>query len=223
MTRHLFVILAALPFVGAAPSAPSRFVQVEGPHLVAPGGSKLLLKGINLGNWLVPEGYMFHFDSWPTSSREIATLFNELVGPIEVGRFWTTYRDQYIQEADIQFLKRAGFNSVRIPFDAGPLSEGREFDLLDRTIAWCRRAGLWVILDMHCAPGGQTGANIDNSWGYPWLFEDAEYQRRTSSSLARNCAPLPERTRRPRVRSAERADPNFSGTPAFEPTPGTLV
>ena len=30
---------------------------------------------------------------------------------------------------------------------------------------------------MHCAPGGQTGDNIDDSFGYPWLFEDEENQR----------------------------------------------
>jgi hypothetical protein len=44
-------------------------------------------------------------------------------------------------------------------------------------IAWCRERRLWVILDMHCAPGGQTGTNIDDSWGYPWLFESEEQQQ----------------------------------------------
>ena len=30
---------------------------------------------------------------------------------------------------------------------------------------------------MHCAPGGQTGTNIDDSWGYPWIFESDEEQQ----------------------------------------------
>jgi endoglucanase len=30
---------------------------------------------------------------------------------------------------------------------------------------------------MHCAPGGQTGTNIDDSWNYPWLYNSEESQR----------------------------------------------
>jgi len=36
-----------------------------------------------------------------------------------------------------------------------------------------------VILDLHCAPGGQTGTNIDDSEGYPWLYVDAGAQKKT--------------------------------------------
>ncbi|MDQ6733338.1 MAG: glycoside hydrolase family 5 protein, partial [Nitrospirota bacterium] len=56
------------------------------------------------------------------------------------------------------------------------LPGGGGFEILDPALEWCRRAGVWVILDMHCAPGGQTGANIDDSWGYPWLYESAKDQ-----------------------------------------------
>jgi len=42
---------------------------------------------------------------------------------------------------------------------------------MDKVIQWCKQEGLYVLLDMHCAPGGQTGDNIDDSWGYPFLFE----------------------------------------------------
>ena len=31
---------------------------------------------------------------------------------------------------------------------------------------------------MHCAPGGQTGANIDDSWGYPWIYDSPQEQQR---------------------------------------------
>lgn len=51
--------------------------------------------------------------------------------------------------------------------------------MLDRIIGWCKEIGIWVVLDMHCAPGGQTGDNIDDSWGFPFLFENSESQERT--------------------------------------------
>jgi hypothetical protein len=54
-------------------------------------------------------------------------------------------------------------------------SEG--FRLLDQVVTWSRKAGLYLILDLHCAPGGQTGTNIDDSVGYPWLFESPAAQQ----------------------------------------------
>lgn len=38
-----------------------------------------------------------------------------------------------------------------------------------------------MILDMHAAPGGQTGDNIDDSFGYPFLFESSESQELTAN------------------------------------------
>jgi endoglucanase len=54
--------------------------------------------------------------------------------------------------------------------------KGDGFRLLDRVVAWSHEFGVYVILDLHCAPGGQTGTNIDDSLGYPWLYESASAQ-----------------------------------------------
>lgn len=150
-----------------------------------PDGTPILLRGINLGNWLVPEGYMFKFDS-ATSPRLINNVLCELVGADEARMFWKKYRDNYITRDDIEYIKKVGLNSVRIPFnwrlftieEYPDLWVGPGFELLDRVIRWCKEAGIWVVLDMHCAPGGQTGDNIDDSWGYPFLFENPESQER---------------------------------------------
>jgi len=175
-TRRAF--LAAAAAIPAAVAQPRGFVRAQGPDLIDAQGAKLLLKGISLGNWLVPEGYMFGFEKAPTSAREIAAFFNELVGPEDAARFWRQWRDAYITEADIKLLRAQGFNSIRIPFDAALIPDPG-FALIDRVIGWCRAAGLYAVLDMHCAPGGQTGANIDNSWGWPWLWESTAEQDRT--------------------------------------------
>ena len=172
MRTVLFLLL-----IGASLNAQSRFVRTEGKYLVTPGGEKLLLRGINLGNWLEPEGYMFQLEGGPASPREIEGLFNELIGPADAAAFWREYRDHYITQRDIAFLRKAGFNSVRVPLHYKFFLDGGEgFALLDPLVAWCRQAGLWVILDLHCAPGGQTGTNIDDSWGYPWLYESPRDQ-----------------------------------------------
>jgi endoglucanase len=161
----------------------SRFVTTSGTNLVAPDGQPLMLKGINLGNWLLPEGYMFKFKT-ANSPRRIETVINELVGEDDGRRFWKTYHQNYITPEDIRFIKQSGFNSVRVPFsyrlfvsDTSPARlEGEGYRLLDEVVAWCKQEKLFVILDMHAAPGGQTGDNIDDSWGYPFLFENAGNQ-----------------------------------------------
>ena len=174
------ILLCLVPFVA---SGQRRFVATRGKEIVSPNGTPLLLKGINLGNWLLPEGYMFKFKA-TNSPRLIQAAISELVGEDEARQFWKTYRDNYITQADISFIKQSGFNSVRVPFSyrlfvSDGRLEGPGYELLDRVVDWCRREGLYVILDMHAAPGGQTGDNIDDSFGYPFLFESSESQELT--------------------------------------------
>jgi endoglucanase len=173
--------LALLLFVALACGlrAESRFVHADGKFLADAAGHKLVLHGTNLGNWLVPEGYMFRFEGGPQSAREIEAMINELIGPTDAARFWHQYRDQYITRRDIDFIAKAGFNTIRIPFHYKFFVSGNDegIALVDRVVEWAKADGLYVILDMHCAPGGQTGANIDDSWGYPWLYEDEVSQQ----------------------------------------------
>jgi endoglucanase len=116
------------------------------------------------------------FSSRAQSPGEIEALFEELVGPTEAASFWRQYRKSYLTKADIAFIRRCGFNSVRIPLHYKFFLTDAGFDSLDPMIDWCREDSLWVILDMHCALGGQTGTNIDDSRGYPWLYDSAESQ-----------------------------------------------
>jgi endoglucanase len=162
--------------------AETHFVHADGKFLVDAEGHKLILRGTNLGNWLVPEGYMFRFEGGPQSAREIEAMVNELIGPTEAAKFWHQYRELYITRKDIDFIARSGFNTIRIPFHYKFFIPGDDegFMLLDRVLQWAKEDGVYVILDMHCAPGGQTGANIDDSWGYPWLYEDEASQQQAA-------------------------------------------
>lgn len=156
------------------------FIHVQGQDLVAPDGSKFFIRGTNLGNWLNPEGYMFGF-SKTSSPRFINEMFCQLAGEEFTAEFWKLFKDNYITRADIDFIASTGANTIRLPFHyklftdedyMGLTSAQDGFKRIDDVIGWCRDAGLHVILDMHDAPGGQTGDNIDDSFGYPWLFED---------------------------------------------------
>ncbi len=180
LSRRTFVNASLTAALAGAGRGATGFVETRGKQLFTPAGERLFLRGINLGNWFEPEGYMFLLKGGPQSPREIEALVNELIGPEAAGEFWREYRETYITEADIKLIAASGLNSVRIPLHYGFFVEGADgFALLDPAIEWCKRAGLWVILDLHCAPGGQTGTNIDDSWGYPWLYESERDQALT--------------------------------------------
>src|SRR2546426_12297128 len=184
--QEYLLAVVLLSLVLSQADGQTRFATTRGAEVVSPDGRPLLLKGINLGNWLLPEGYMFKFKA-TNSPRLIQAAISELVGEDEARQFWKTYRDNYITRDDIRFIKQSGFNSVRVPFSYRLfVSEGEQqklegpgYELLDHIVDWCRKEDLYVILDMHAAPGGQTGDNIDDSWGYPFLFESAESQALT--------------------------------------------
>ena len=164
--------------VSGCQQAPHKFAYVEGRNIYSGDGEKLHLKGVNLGNWLLPEGYMFKMRDC-NSPRKIDQAFRELIGNTATTEFWDSFLDNYIIEADIKWLSEAGVNIIRLPFDYRLLTHddfiGRDihgFEYLDKAIAWCEKYDIYVLLDMHAAPGGQTGDNIDNSDGYPWLMID---------------------------------------------------
>jgi endoglucanase len=68
------------------------FVKTRGKDLISPASEKLNLHGINLGNWLQPEGYMFLFEGGPQSPREIEAFFTELIGPSAAVEFWKEHQ-----------------------------------------------------------------------------------------------------------------------------------
>ena len=178
---RVFRLLPFLAFLIPAGWSQSGFVHTSGTELVDGQGKPLMLRGTNLGNWFEVEGYMFHLGDTAQSPREIEQLSYELIGPERAGAFWKQWRENYITEADIDRIKAMGFNSVRVPihwqfFDSAN-AEG--LTLLDRLVQWARKDHIYVIIDLHCAPGGQTGTNIDDSYGYPWLYLSPEAQQHT--------------------------------------------
>lgn len=171
--------------VFAISASAQKFITTKGKDIIGIDGKPFMMKGTNLGNWLVPEGYMFRFNN-ASSPRLINQTFTELIGPDATKAFWKKFLDMYITQEDIHYLKSIGMNSIRVPFNyrlftnedyMGDNDSSRGFTMLDRVIKWCKAENLYVLLDMHCAPGGQTGDNIDDSYGYPFLFENEESQR----------------------------------------------
>jgi endoglucanase len=170
---QLPLLLLALTSPGSA-----QFAHTDHKQIVDAAGKPFFLRATNLGNWLVPEGYMWLFEGGPQSPSEIRALVLELLGPEGSATFWQKYRENYITREDIAILHRAGFNAIRVPlhYSLFESDDAEGFKLLDRLIVWSRAEDLYVVLDLHAAPGGQTGTNIDDSAGYPWLYQSPQEQ-----------------------------------------------
>ena len=148
------------------------FLKTQGKNIVDSNGQKILLRGIGLGGWLVPEGYMLHIPGYgsPTSIRN---MILELIGPDYTEEFYQRYRSNYVTEEDIRQIASWGFNSIRLPFNYRLLTPEDQvgiyleegFQIIDQLLEWCEAYHLYLILDMHCAPGGQNKDNISDSNG----------------------------------------------------------
>lgn len=162
------------------------WISADKARLVREDGSPILLRGFGLGGWLLPEGYMWRMHPAVDRPRRMEALIAETCGQDWADGFWRRYRHSFITEADIRHIAAAGFNSVRLPFNSRtlfivenglPAFNEELIKHIDDCLLWCKRAGLYLILDMHGAPGGQTGANIDDSPDdLPGLFSDEAMQ-----------------------------------------------
>ena len=184
-----FLLVFSLASFSLKTNAQQKFITVKGKEIIDANGKPMLIKGTNLGNWMVPEGYMFKFKD-VSSPRLINEAITEAIGPDKTKDFWEKYLNSYVTEADIHYLKSTGMNCIRVPFNyrlftnetyLGATDENRGFALLDKLIGWSKKEGLYLILDMHAAPGGQTGDNIADDYGYPFLFESEASQDLTIS------------------------------------------
>lgn len=179
------LILCIVFLISSCETSTNQFAYTDGKDIYAPNGEKLHLTGVNLGNWLLPEGYMFKLRDC-NSPRKIDQAIRELIGNTATTEFWDAFLENHITEPDIKWLADAGVTIIRLPFDYRLLTDddflGRNkhgYIYLDSAIEWCAKYDIYVLLDMHGAPGGQTGDNIDNSDGYPWLMVDEGMQQKT--------------------------------------------
>lgn len=159
------------------------YIRAQGREIYA-GNTPILLRGFGLGGWFLPEGYMWKLYQGCDRPRKMEALIKELCGEVYAESFWESYLESYITEKDIEFIAKEGFNSIRLPLNGRQLyqkASGLAINLklflkIDEIITWCRKHQIYVILDMHGAPGGQTGQNIDDSEAdHPELFVQPEY------------------------------------------------
>jgi len=169
------------------------FLKAENSKIVNNEGENILLRGVGLGGYILQEGYMLQV---PFSGQQYVFKehVEELIGKEKTEVFYNEWRKNHMQKRDVDSLKQWGFNSIRLPLhynlftlsvDEEPISgkntwieEG--FRLTDSLLSWCKANKMYLILDMHAAPGGQGhDVNIsDRDPTKPSLWESRENQKK---------------------------------------------
>jgi len=161
-------------------------LQLHGRRVQA-NGESIALRGMGLGNWMLLEHFMLGL---PQVDHVIRRAFREVLGESASRAFWDAYMDAYLAEDDFAYLRSLGFNHVRVAFDYRHFeSDWRPYEydqagfaLLDRVIGWCQRHDLYVLLDLHAAPGCQAADwNAGSRDGEALLLEVRDFADRTAA------------------------------------------
>lgn len=186
--RH-YQTLPALFLVLFPSLACGQLLQVDGTRIVnSSNNQEVILNAVNLGNWMVMEGYMMNSTAQAPAQHDWKQKLTTLVGPANVKTFYDAWLANHVTQADINQVKSWGFNAVRLPLhyeyfvnrDMPDAWNEQGFLLLDNVISWCAAAGIYAIIDLHAAPGGQSNNAIsDYDDTRPSLWDSVENQDKT--------------------------------------------
>ncbi|UPL49054.1 cellulase family glycosylhydrolase [Hymenobacter sublimis] len=192
--------------VGSSTGQNLTMLRAAGPKTVDAQGREVVLRGYNVGGWLLQESYILQTDTLNSQWRIKQGLLRSM-SEAQMEEFYRQYRQNFITKADIDFLAKQGFNAVRLPFhydlfltpaqrhartevirdpknpqkltayveqlsrwyDENQLfAEPKKLEgirFIDEVARWCAANNMYVILDLHAAPGGQgTDRNINDNF-----------------------------------------------------------
>ncbi len=149
-------------------------LKVKNGKIVDNKGKAVTLRGLNLGGWLMMEGYILGGRN--IAERQFKKELAKKQGAAAVKEFTRAFRGAFIREDDLKAISRMGLNCVRLPFNYRLIEEGG-LGYLKRTVQQCKKHGLWCILDMHAAPGSQNKDWHSDSLGQALLWKDVKSQK----------------------------------------------
>lgn len=170
------------------------FLRVNGKHIENDKNKDFILRGMGFGGWMLQEGYMFDL-GFLGQQYKIKEKITELIGKKEADIFYDKWLKYHTQETDIDSMASWSFNSIRLPmhYDLFTLPVKDEpvagkntwlpkgFKMVDDLLKWCQKNKIYLILDLHAAPGGQ-GNDLpiaDRNPNEPSLWQSQANQDKT--------------------------------------------
>ena len=164
------------------------FLRAEGISVKDNSGNTIVLQGVNLGGSLITEKWMTGIGDGDAPVVEdewtLRNILTERFGDEAGLALLRTYQESYLNEYDFDVLKQMGINLVRLPFyfrnlqnEAGEwirdANGNIDFSPLDRIVKMASERGIYVLLDLHGAPGSQSLESHTGRKDYNRLFENS--------------------------------------------------
>ena len=190
LTKYLLVLVFGLLTLTSS----AQWMKRSGQKIVNQDGAEVILRGMGLGGWMLQEPYMMEMSAFATTQWQIRAKIQALIGETATSAFYDAWHDNHCTKSDIDSLAAWGFNSVRLPMHYNlytlPVEQepvpgvstwlDKGFAMTDSLIKWCSARHMYVILDLHAAPGGQGHdyAICDGDASKPSLWDsDANKQK----------------------------------------------
>ncbi len=173
------------------------FLVAKGTKIVNQKGEEVRLRGVNIGSWMIWEDWLSPYEE-ATDHYNAFEVLTERFGVEGAYALMDTYMDNWFTEYDLDRIKELGFNCLRVPFwyrnfyydDNGTkiLDENGEWDFsrLDWVVEECAKRRIYVILDMHGAPGFQSDAEHcgkEKACGIYDKTDEGEFNRNLACEL----------------------------------------
>ena len=142
-------------------------LHTSGRSIVNASGQVVQLQGVNLGGWFIMEKWMCPLDSGSLpDTYSVIQMLDQRFGVATEQSLIKTYQLSWITTTDLDNIKAAGFNLVRVPVWWGmfyPLNNvsnsgwrSDAFTVLDWLVSEAGSRGIYVIIDMHGVVGSQS-------------------------------------------------------------------
>ena len=163
----IFVLFIIVFFIGRLPA--QGFLKRDGKNIVNGDGQNIVLRAMGLGGWMLQEGYMMQTGDFAGPQHKIRAKIIEVVGESNTDQFYDAWLANHCRKIDIDSLAAWGFNSIRVPLHYNlftlPIEQepvqgqhtwlDQGFEMVDNLLSWCAENEMYLILDLHGAPGGQ--------------------------------------------------------------------
>src|SRR4051812_34049816 len=193
MKRH-FLILMIFVFSGIGAGF-GQYLHRDGEKILDGEGHEIILRGMGLGGWMLQEPYMLNMGGIANAQFQIKSKIQATIGTENTKAFYDAWLSNHVTKTDVDSLAAWGFNSIRLPMHYNlytvPIEEEpvagentwleKGFTMTDSLLKWCEANQIYLILDLHAAPGGQgnDAAISDNDESKPSLWESEKNRSKT--------------------------------------------
>lgn len=190
MKKYLPLVILFLSISKLSANKDLPWLKVNNTHIEDANGNRVILRGVNLGSWLVTEMWMLPFKIESSKKPELGKIkddaslwlvFEKRFGTEKMQEIRAAFRKVWITEKDFAKIAAMGFNCVRIPFLYDMIEDESDgFFWLDWAIDAAKKQGLYVILDLHGAHGRQSNNDHTGQSGRNQFFKEPAFWEKSA-------------------------------------------